>query len=80
VAVPGRVPCPAITGYVPPANSSDAADSPRYAPAVPIARFAAITTQPAEASPYDTIASTSSDWTGSSSWPPSSFGVHIRNS
>jgi len=45
---------------------------------VPIARFAAISTQPAEASPYDAIARTSSDWTGSSSKPPRSFAEALH--
>ena len=50
VAVPGRVPWPAITGRRSLPNSSATASSPRYAPPVPVARQAAISTQPAEGS------------------------------
>ena len=60
-------------------NISLIALSPRYAAPVPIDRQAAICTQPADASPYDVIASTSSDSSGSSSEPPSSWGTHILN-
>ncbi len=54
VAVPGRVPWPAITGRRSPPNSSSTAASPRNAAPVPIASEAAISTHPVDGSPYDT--------------------------
>ena len=57
--MPGRVPCPAMTGSASPRNSSLTAASSRYAAPVPIASDAAISTQPADGSPYETFSMTS---------------------
>ena len=79
-AVPGRVPWPAITGRRLPEKSCLTAVSPRYAAPVPIASAVAMSTQPADGSPYDTFSMTSSELTGSSSAPFTAFGTHIASS